>query len=119
MWLVKGILTPGRALSFEQYPSEGPAEVLVEDSVDDRVESGVHVAEPESDGEGKVWDVTDGTNGGEDVEEEEGEPAGYEGAHDEAQDESGTLFFLPSYPPFLPLRVTGLLHLRTRRRQTH
>ena len=36
------------------------------------------------------------------VEEEEWEPAGDEGAHDESQDESGPTLLLPRYPlPFL------------------
>lgn len=94
-----------RQTSFEQDAAKRTPEVLVEHGVDDGVEHRVHVAQPEGDGEGLLRDVAEGAEGREDVEQEEGQPARNERAHDEPQDERGPLLLLARQPPLLPLRV--------------
>ena len=41
----------------EEYSAEGPAEIFVEDGVDDRIESGIDVAEPKGEGETPRLDI--------------------------------------------------------------
>ena len=97
----------------EENPLESLPEVLVEDGVDDRVERRVAVAEPEGEGEAPALHATrrqravfaDRADGADAVEEEEGEPAGDEAAHDEAEDEGRAPLFLPRYPLLLLLRI--------------
>lgn len=94
-----------RQTSFKEDTAERPPEVLVEHSVDDGVEHGVHVAKPEGDGERLVRDGAPRAERSEDIEREEGQPARNEGAHDEAQDERGPLLLLARQAPLLPLWV--------------
>lgn len=72
--------------SLEQDAPEGASEVLVEDGIDGRIERRVHVAKPEGDGERRFRYVAmAATCRHQDVQEEEGQPAGDEAAHDQAQ----------------------------------
>jgi hypothetical protein len=98
-----------RQTSLEQDPPERPAEVLVEDGVDDGIEGRVHVPQPEGRREGDARNVTDQSQ---DVHEEEGQPAGDEGAHDQTEDQGGSLLLLPGDPPLLALGIPRLLHTR-------
>lgn len=97
-----------RQTSFEEDASESAPEVLVENGVDDWVQRGVHVAQPEDEGEGARRDDTRLTDRYQDIEEEEGEPACDEGAHDEPKDECRALFLLPRQTPLFPLRIFWL-----------
>ena len=81
---------------------EGAAEIAVEGGVDDRVEEGVGVAEPEEErGQG----VGDGSGVGEEGshqrQDEEGQPADGEGRHDDAEG-GGGLPLLGQLEPKLP-----------------
>lgn len=68
----------------EENALEGPAEVSVEDGVDDGVERRVAVADPEEDGEDEHGDAAHAEGRG-DVEDEEGQPAQNERRHHQAQ----------------------------------
>jgi len=73
----------GAALSsFEQHAPEAAPEVLVEYRVDNRVDGRVHVAQPESNGEGLRRYVAHRTQWSQYVHEEERKPTGDERAHD-------------------------------------
>ena len=98
--------------SLEQDPAEGPAEVLVEDGVDDGIEGGVHVTQPEGNGERLLGYREVREERLDDVEEEEGQPAGDEAAHYQAQYKRRPLLLLPGYPALLALGVARLLRLR-------
>ena len=116
----------------EENPLESLPEVLVEDGVDDRVQRRVAVAEPEREREspalhaaGRQWAVfADRADRADAVEEEEGEPASDEAAHDEAEDEGGASLLLPRYPLLLLLRVLldrrlPAVRVRQQQRQRH
>lgn len=83
----------GRALRVSvQDPLEGCAEVLVEDGVDDRVEAGVAVADPEEEGEERFGGAAAlRAHRPQRVGEEEGEPADDKHAHHHSQDEGELL----------------------------
>lgn len=68
-------------LLFKKYPTKSPAEILVENGVDDRIEGRVHVAKPESDGKSGRWDGAHLAHRREDVHEEKRKPARDERAH--------------------------------------
>lgn len=67
-----------------------------------RIESGVDVAKPECKGEAPRLNVARLADGSQQVEEEERQPARYESAHDEAEDECGALLPLTADPTPLP-----------------
>lgn len=67
-----------------EYAHKSASEFLVEDGVEDRVDAGVGVAEPEEERAERPWDRTDGrrTPAGDDVEDEEAEPHAAEAGDD-------------------------------------
>lgn len=77
------------AAEVEDLP-ERLAEVSVQGRVDDRVEEAIAVAEPEEDArQGGRYDVGVAQEDPDDGEDEEGQPADREGAHDDAQGRAG------------------------------
>ena len=77
-------------LLFEKNSFEGSPEVFVKDSVNNRVQRWIRVAQPKGKSETPGPDTAgwlggqfaDGADGADGVQEEEGEPAGDETAHD-------------------------------------
>lgn len=94
-------------ISFANDSAKGATEVFIEDSIDDGIESRVHVAEPECEGERHLRNLEIREYGLNNVEKEEWQPASNEAAHDEAQNECGTLFLLSRNAPALALGIAG------------
>lgn len=81
---------------------EGASEVAIEGRVNDRVEKGVGIAEPEEKGGQGVWDGPGVTEERADQgQHEKGQPADSEGGHDDAQC-GGGLPLLGQLEPELP-----------------
>lgn len=94
-------------LLFEKDVFEGPAEVLVEDGVDDRVEGAIAVPNPEEEFEESLRDRTRiSTNAVEAITEEEGEPAHHKDPHDHCQHKSEA--FLPGLSDLLAADAAAL-----------
>lgn len=106
---------------FEQDASKRSAKVLIEDCVDDRIEGGIHVSEPEGNGETPRSHVARRTQRLQDVQEEKGQPAENEGAHDQAENQCRSLLLFSRDSPLLPLRISHLLrwhnHEKNKRRE--
>jgi len=72
-----------RARLAAQHPLKGRPELGAEDSVDDRVQGRVEVAEPQKEGDEGVVELVVFEDGHHDRQDEEGKPAGDEGpGHD-------------------------------------
>ena len=111
-WIPFENVRPGTAGLFEQYPAERAAKVLVEDGVDERVQRGVHVAEPERDDERLRGYFDAREQWFRDVEDEERQPAGDEAAHDETEYQRGSFLLLSRQSPLLSLRVPWFRRFR-------
>lgn len=87
-------------LLLKENVFKGPAEVLVEDGVDDRVEGAIAIPNPEEELEESLRNLTGlPANTIEAVAEEEREPANYKDPHDHGQHKSEA--FLPGLGDFL------------------
>lgn len=73
-------------------PYKGVPKGAVEDRVDDGVDGGGDVAQPQADVHNVVRNVAAGTGGEQNVEHEEGRPAGDEGEEHQAQHFGRLLF---------------------------
>ena len=80
-----------------QHFGKGAAEICIAKWIEDRVESGIDVAQPQSDFEEGV-DNAVGTDGHHQEDDEVRQPAGDESAHDDAQ-LPGSLPLLLRYQP--------------------
>lgn len=78
---------------FVQHFSESPAEIGVAKRIEDRVESGIDVAQPQSDFEERVADAVR-ADGHDQEHYEVRQPADHEGADNDAQLPSSFSFFL-------------------------
>lgn len=109
MSLVSGISS---GVPFAQYLFEGPAEIIVEDCIDDGVQRAVAIAKPEKKIEQSQWHVAGDAYCLKHVREEKGEPADNKDPDHHGQDKSEALLtVLSAFPPapFVDLDTFGRL----------
>lgn len=105
-----------RQTSLEQNAPERAPKVFIEDGVNCRIQCRVHVPQPEGYREGHVRYVTARTRRLRDVQYEERQPTRYETAHNQTQNQCGTLLFLARNATLFLFGIARFHWLRRQRR---